>query len=44
MNAELHMDRELDHIIQERADVCCDTGKDVSSGTKLFPEVDCKIA
>lgn len=36
--------RQLHHVIQGDADVHCDTGKDMSSGSKLFPGVDCKVA
>ena len=39
LNAELGRDRLLSHVTQEGADVCRDTGKDVSSGAEPLSAV-----
>lgn len=43
-NAGLAVGRQLSHVTQEGADVCCDTGKDVSSDAKVLSGVGYKTA
>lgn len=44
LNAEPDRDRRLNHVTQEGADICDDTGKDMCSGAKLLSTVACEIA